>query len=127
MGLPFLSARQEPQSKSEEIPGALLGRFGEQRGPVNLPRPQPHSADTSWACPTLTQGCEGLDAGVTRLSTVLGLWPWGDEQTHGSRHHSRHPNYVGPPDQETALTRPSAHAQPVRSRPRSKCSVELSM
>lgn len=69
-----------------------------------------------------TQGCEGLDTGVTRLSTLLGLWPWGEEQAHRIRPLSRPPNYiVSPRPGNKGFTRPSARAQPVWSRSKPKC------
>lgn len=90
MGLSSLSARQEPQSKSEEIPRILLrGNRGAEGAykcpltPVPLGRPL-------WGM-FHTQGCEGLDTGVTRLSTLLGLWPWEEEQAHRIHPLSRPP------------------------------------
>lgn len=80
-------------------------------------------AEESWECPLSpaplsrhllgvlhTQGCEGLDAGVTRPSALLGLWPWGGGRHTGAVTAAGILVTACPPHHETGLTRPSAHA-----------------
>lgn len=108
VGLPSLSARQAPQSKSEEIPRILLRGSRGAGGAYECPlTPAPLGRPLRGMFHT--QGCEGLDTGVTRLSTLLGLWPWGEEQAHSIRPLSRPPHYiVSPRPGNKGFTRPSA-------------------